>query len=234
MWNRIEVSMEGAHSQPGCTKVNGKSAIYSIKPVVGGSSHWGWQYLITTGSAAMVQVRRGDARWGGGEAENHSLSRDDTALTRRYCFQLKALLRGSQTAEMNKSFHLWKHSAAEQLLPEVKCFHCNVPFQNGKLLTLTSGYLYQRTQLWLHLRQWTQFLMNTLPKPPIQSPRNIPFPKICGEAREKMQELSETLRVRPTEWNRQKSHCFKTGKFLNCTHQPITQMERGENRKGLK
>lgn len=57
---------------------------------------------------------------------------DDTALTRRYCFQLNALLRGSQSAEMNKSFHLWKHSAAEQLLPEVKCFHCNVPFQNMK------------------------------------------------------------------------------------------------------
>lgn len=45
MWSRIEMGTEGTQSQPGCIKLNGKSVIYFIKWVVGGSSHQGWQYL---------------------------------------------------------------------------------------------------------------------------------------------------------------------------------------------
>lgn len=132
MWNRIETSTEGAQSQPDCIKVSRKRVIYSFKWVVEGFPsrlaiplslqpvlQW---YRWELGGCTVRRRRRG------GRAP--LANTDDIALTRRYCFQLNALLRGSQSAEMNKSFHLWKHSATEQLLPEVKCFHCNVPFQN--------------------------------------------------------------------------------------------------------
>lgn len=59
LWNRIEMSMEGAQSQPVCIKVNMKSAIYSIKWVVGGASIEAGNTVIARASAAMVQVRGG-------------------------------------------------------------------------------------------------------------------------------------------------------------------------------
>lgn len=59
MWNRIETSMEGAQSQPVCIKVKGESAISSIKWVVGGAPTEVGNTLISTASAAMVQVRGG-------------------------------------------------------------------------------------------------------------------------------------------------------------------------------
>lgn len=52
------MGMEGAQSQPGCIKLNGKSVIYSIKWVVGGELPS--RLAIpesTTANAAMVQVR---------------------------------------------------------------------------------------------------------------------------------------------------------------------------------
>lgn len=73
------------------------------------------------------------------------------------------------------------------------------------------------------------------PNSAIQSHRNISFPKICGEATEKMHELSK--------WNNrsgwgQLSETNKNHTVLNrassSTHQLTTQMERGGNREGLK
>lgn len=153
MWNRIEMSMEGAQSQPGCIKVNGKSAICWIKWVVGRAPVEVGNTLITTGSAAMVQVRGGACTVRRGRGTEPLTNRDDTALTRKYCFQLNALLRGSQSAEMNKSFHLWKHSACRAIATrgKVLSLQCTFP-EYWKLLSLTSGYLYRRTQLRLHER----------------------------------------------------------------------------------
>lgn len=82
---------------------------------------------MATGQTCMLCAPRRCTVTGWRKGREPLTNADETVLTGRYCFQLNSLLRGSQSAEMNKSFHLQKHSAAEQLLREVKCFHCIVP-----------------------------------------------------------------------------------------------------------
>ena len=124
------------------------------------------------------------------EERQRNTKRDETVLTGRYCFQLNSLLRGSWSAEMSEPFHLWKHSAAEQLLRAVKCFHCIVPSWIRKAADF---------DLWKTLSEDTASAAcktpsaapyEHYPSPPIKSHRNMPFPN-SGVQGENTQELSK-------------------------------------------
>lgn len=120
---------------------------------------------------------------------------------------------GVQSAEMSKSFHPWKHSSAEQLLREVKCFHCIVPSRILKAADFDLWKTVSEDAASAACKTLNAAPYEHYPSPPIKSHRNIPFPNLGGWVggwwcREKMHkswasEASETLSQVKVNWAKQ-------------------------------